>query len=190
MDRRSGRETDSTRRPDDDDHMTSGPGVTSRRRLLAGVGASGAALLAGCSDMLPGDDSIQVTASDGGDRETASPTPPGEANVVGLGYGSDGSSYEFHVTLHAPGGGGADWWQVETLGGDRLARHAFDEPVAGRKFTTSLTVTIEAADAVVVRGHGVGSGYGGQVMLADLTEGFITLETQGDDPESFADYTF
>lgn len=189
MDGRTWRETASTRWRGDE-RTSDERRVKSRRRLLGGIGAAGAALLAGCSGLLPGDDSIHVTASDAGDRERASPTPPEEVNVVGLGYDSDGTSYEFHVTLHAPVAGGADWWQVETLGGDRLARHGFHEPVTGSKVTTSSTVTIEGADAVVVRAHGAGSGYGGQVMLADLTEGFITLEKQGDEPESFADYTF
>lgn len=190
---------DSTESPERRDDATADRSRRSRRRLLAAGGGLAATLLAGCSNVLPGDDGegddggddIEITA-DGGNA-SATETPPGpasETHVTGLHYKTGNSTRTFHVTL-SPSDSGADWWQVETLGGEKIARKPFDEPNTGGRFTTAKEIEIDdGTDAVVVRGHSVDSGYGGQVMLADLTEGFITLEEQGSEPASFEDYSF
>ncbi|WP_255194895.1 hypothetical protein [Halorarius litoreus] len=170
----------------------------SRRRLLTAGGGVAATLLAGCSNVVPGDtdgnesdaaDSSSDTATATG---TATPTPSGETSethVTGFQYKTDGSTRTFFVTL-APSESGADWWQLETLGGERLARTEFDSTRTDGRFTTSAEVDVDGTSAVVVRGHSVDTGYGGQVMLADLEEGRIRLEQQGTEPASFENYSF
>lgn len=166
--------------------------ATSRRRLLAAGGAVAAAAIAGCSDYLP-DGMASFDGPGAADTPTASPDPTApDTDVVSLQYRRDGSTYEFIVGLEPPEGtGGADWWQVETLDGERLARKAFDEPRTDGRVTTSSTVEIDDPGGVVVRGHDVDAGYGGQVMLADLASGEPpVVEEQGREPTSFADYSF
>lgn len=128
----------------------------------------------------------------GENTPTTSPDPTApDTDVVGLQYRRDGSTYEFIVGLEPPdGSGGANWWQVETLDGERLVRKEFDDPRTDR-VTTSKEVEIDDPSGVVVRGHDVDAGYGGQVMLADLAAGEPpVVERQETEPESFADYAF
>lgn len=186
MPRDTGHGTDSTPR-DDTETARSG-----RRDLLAAGGGVAAALLAGCSGVLPGgDDEPNGNQTDGNSTGTATPEgPTSETDVTGLQYKTDGSTRTFYVTL-APSDAGADWWQVETLGGEKLARKAFDQPRTGDRFTSTKQLELgEETTAVVVRGHSAETGYGGQVMLADLEEGFIALEKQGNDAASFENYSF
>lgn len=172
-----------------------------RRQVLAAGSGITLSLLTGCVDLVPwgglgesaGTDEAGTTPSTQPDESTPG-MAAAEIHVVGLHYksGESASAYEFHVTLKAPKGGdvGADWWQVETLTGERIARKTFSEP-RGSRFNTSKGVEVpEDVNAVVVRGHGPKAGYGGQVMLADLEAGKIVLELQGPEPESFEGYTF
>lgn len=195
---------------DEDDSRPTGsarrsPGRSvDRRRLLAAGGGAAATLLAGCSNVLPdsaplgpGDDnstdapgtqspaSSPANASEGG-------TPTAETDVVGLVPKTQGSKYEFIVTLDPPNdGGGADWWQVETLDGSRVGRKEFDSPRRGGQFTSSKTMPVDSSvESIVVRGHDAAVGYGGKVMLLHLKKGIVDLVDQGPEKQSFADYTF
>jgi hypothetical protein len=162
-----------------------------RRQVLTAGGSVAATLLAGCSSILPGGgDDPDVNMSGGNASTKTPPGPAGETHVTGLHYKKTDGSREFFVTLD-PSNSGADWWQVETLDGEKLARKEFGSTKTGDRFTTSKMVDIDdEIDAIVVRGHSVKGGYGGNVMLADLTEGYITLERQGQKRKSFKDYSF
>lgn len=183
-----------------------------RRRLLTAGGAASTTLLAGCFGLVPkggpfsdadGPGADTAAPDDGGDGDgggsgnessstpTAASTPAGETDVAGLVPKEDGEQYEFIVTLDAPAGaGGADWWQVETLDGTQLGRREFDSPRSDTQFTTSKPIAVEGESAVVVRGHHTEVGYGGQAMLLDIESGTIDAAEQGDERESFENYSF
>jgi hypothetical protein len=148
------------------------------------VAALGTALFAGCS------------SGDGGSEPTADDTATGEldlreANVVGVAYQTDGGEYDFDVTLHHDDDGEdgyADWWQVETLDGTRLARRELAHPHSSEPFTRSTTVSVpEDVSCVVVRGHDQTHGYGGIAMLVDLDSGRIREAEQGAERQSFSE---
>jgi hypothetical protein len=185
-----------------------------RRRLLgAGLGALGVPV-AGCTDDsdpdpsgADGGDSTEATPEETSTGETAAPSERGsptdagdeptptdeldlsEANVVGVeADGSDGE-VRFSVTLiHDDEGeaGYANWWQVETLEGDRLGRRDLAHPHGTQEFTRSETVSVPSGvDCVVVRAHDQTHGYGGQSMLFDPGSGATRAARQGSDPSSF-----
>lgn len=164
-----------------------------RRQFLAAGGGVAATLLAGCSGILPGggdDPKIKADGADGNSSKKTPLSPTSETHVTGLQYKTNDSSRKFFVTLD-PADSGADWWQVETLSGDKIARKEFANPKTGDRFTTSKEVQIDdGVGAIVVRGHSAQTGYGGRVMLADLSEGYITLERQGSPRKSFKGYKF
>jgi len=156
-----------------------------RRSVLAGaVGLAGGA--AGCV----GDDGDSTTGDDSPDGET---TTDGldlrEANVTGVELAEREDGYRVATTLlHDDDGedGYADWWQVETLDGDRVGRRDLAHPHGTREFTRSTTVAVDA-DRVVVRGHDRTHGYGGQAALVSVPDGAVELVRQESEPESFAD---
>lgn len=169
------------------------PDQASRRRLLAAGGGIVTAMLAGCTDLMSGSGTETPAANTTTDSQTPTERPEiSEVDVVGLQYKPDGSSYQFIVTLDPPAQrGGADWWQVETLGGEKLVRHEFEKPRVGDRFTTTAEMTVEdGISSVVVRGHDAEGEYGGQVMLANFEDGIIEAERQGDERTSFEDYSF
>ena len=108
-----------------------------------------------------------------------------EANVVGVDVESIDDGYRFDVTLyHDDDGedGYANWWQVETLGGERLGRRELAHPHGTERFTRSATIGIpDGTSRVVVRGHDRTHDYGGQAMLVTLETG--ATETVGQGPE-------
>ena len=206
------RSSDAESDASDADDGTDRPALD-RRRLLTAGGAATTALLAGCAGLVPkggpfsGDDDPEADTAapdDGDDSDgagggenqssstpTAASTPAGETDVVGLVPKRDGDQYEFIVTLDAPAGaGGADWWQVETLDGTQLGRRELDSPRSDTQFTTSKPIAVEDEPAVVVRGHHTEVGYGGQAMLLDVESGTIDVADQGDERESFENYSF
>ncbi len=152
--------------------------------MLAGGGAVLAAL-AGCTgDGTDGsgtdDDTTAGSGTDDLDLR--------EANVTGVSLSASGGEYRVATTLiHDDDGesGYADWWQVETLAGDRLGRRDLAHPHGTREFTRSATVTIDA-DRVVVRGHDQTHGYGGQAAIVSVPDGAVDLVRQGSEPDSFA----
>lgn len=115
-----------------------------------------------------------------------------EANVVGVDIeGRGGGEYRFDVTLyHDDDGedGYADWWQVETPGGDRLARRELLHAHSTAPFTRSTAVPVpEDVACVAVRGHDRTHGYGGQAMLVAVPGGETRTVEQGPDRRSVAD---
>jgi hypothetical protein len=106
-----------------------------------------------------------------------------EANVVAVAVERSADGYRFDVTLiHDDDGedGYANWWQVETLDGERLGRRELAHPHGTREFTRSATVAVPDGTAcVVVRGHDQTHGYGGQAMLVTVETGATTAVRQG-----------
>jgi len=151
----------------------------SRRTLLG----SAAALLplSGCSSF------SGVQSSDGGPTETDAATPDlREANVSAVAVEAQGDGrFRFDVTLYhddAGEGGYANWWQVETLDGDRLGRRDLLHAHGTEPFTRSATVSVpDGVACVVVRGHDQTHGYGGQAMVVSVSEGATTAIQQGSD---------
>ena len=133
---------------------------------------------------------------DAGTDETATGEESGdldlrEANVTGVEFTPSDDGDRFSVTLHHDDDGEdgyANWWQVETVDGDRLGRRDLLHAHGTREFTRSSTVTVpDGVRTVVVRGHDQTHGYGGQTMLVDLEAGTTEAVRQGPEPQSFAD---
>jgi hypothetical protein len=173
---------------------------TTRRRMLYALGAS-LSTLAGCT-RFEGDSGAETGQSDGdtseptatataaetdaatatdqestaGQTETATELDLREANVVGVEITDEGNGdYRFEVTLyHDDDGedGYANWWQVETLAGDRLGRRDLLHAHSTAPFTRSETVSVpDDAACVVVRGHDQTHGYGGQAVTVAVPGG-------------------
>jgi len=169
-----------------------------RRRVVTGAVAL-ATGIAGCAE---GDGS---TAEGDGGAEAATATaadpPPTasdstdldrrEANVVDVDVERGSDDDRFDVTLvHDDDGedGYANWWQVETLDGERLGRRDLAHAHGTREFTRSATVSVPDGTAcVVVRGHDRTHGYGGQAMLVNVETGVTTAVRQGSDRTSMTD---
>jgi hypothetical protein len=140
--------------------------------------------------------------TDGTATSTSTPTPTTgddaldlrEANVVGVSVSSDGGDGDvrFDVTLyHDDDGedGYANWWQVESLGGERLGRRELLHAHGTREFTRSATVSVPegtASRCVVVRGHDKAHAYGGRAALVNLESGAVRFVEQGPEPRSFS----
>ncbi|WP_436924072.1 hypothetical protein [Halosimplex amylolyticum] len=112
-----------------------------------------------------------------------------EANVTAVEFERSNDAYRFSVTLyHDDDGeeGYADWWQVESLDGDRLGRRDLAHPHSTDPFTRSGTIEVpEDLTCVVVRGHDQTHGYGGRAMLVNLDSGETGGVEQGSEPSSF-----
>jgi hypothetical protein len=155
------------------------------------VGTAIVAALAGCS----GGDGTTTGSGTGADPpETEATTADGdsdadlnlrEANVVGVEVERRSDGHRFDVTLvHDDDGedGYANWWQVETLDGERLGRRELAHPHGTREFTRSATVAVpDGTTCVVVRGHDQTHGYGGQATLVNVATGATTAVRQGSD---------
>lgn len=161
-----------------------------RRRAASFLGTVLVAGVAGCTGFDSGTDTVTTTMP--------TQTPPGgsngeldlrEANVTAVELDRLDGSYRFDVTLyHNDDGeeGYADWWQVETLDGDRLGRRDLLHPHSTAPFTRSETIDIpDDVSCVVVRGHDQTHGYGGQAMLVNLETGSTKALDQGRDQRSF-----
>ncbi|MUV88236.1 hypothetical protein GJ631_17160 [Natronomonas sp. CBA1123] len=155
--------------------------VGRRRTLASGLGLLVAGL-AGCTGDT-GDENEDSEGSDEGDLDLR------EANVTGVEAERVDGGYRFSVTLyHDDDGeeGYANWWQLETLDGDRLGRRDLAHSHGTRKFTRSSTVEIpEDVDCVVVRGHDQTHGYGGRAVLFALDSGATRGVKQGSEPTTF-----
>jgi hypothetical protein len=114
-----------------------------------------------------------------------------EANVVGVTVDRRDGGVRFDVTLyHDDDGedGYANWWQVETLAGERLGRRELAHPHGTREFTRSETVSIPSGTTcVVVRGHDQTHGYGGQAMVVNVETGATEAVSQGGERRSTTD---
>ncbi len=126
--------------------------------------------------------------------EPAEPSAPAdldlkEANVVDVRFEDlGGGSYRFHVTLlHDDDGEApnfADWWQVEDPEGNELGKRILLHSHSTAPFTRSEVVLIPPnVDQVIVRGHDMTHGFGGQSMRVDMATGNATPFDEGPDPE-------
>ncbi|WP_136590125.1 hypothetical protein [Salinigranum halophilum] len=115
-----------------------------------------------------------------------------EANVVGVEVEPSGDAARFSVTLyHDDDGedGYADWWQVETLDGDRLGRRTLLHAHGTAPFTRSERLSVpDGVRHVVVRGHDQTHGYGGQAMVVDLETGATAPVRQGPEPRDLSSF--
>ena len=170
-----------------------------KRRRFVGLLASAGVTLAGC---LGGDETGGATTTNSSTTETGT-TPPDsdgtatetanggldlrEANVVGVEVEPMGDSYRFSVTLyHDDDGeeGYTNWWQIETLSGERLGRRELSHPHGTTRFTRSKTIEIPSStNRVVVRGHDQTHGYGGRAMVVTLDTGEMEIVKQGPKPQ-------
>jgi hypothetical protein len=139
-----------------------------------------------------------ATAGSGSDSTASTSGSPGdlnldlrEANVVGVEVERSGSEYTFDVTLHHDDeseSGYANWWQVETTGGERLGRRELLHAHGSERFTRSDTIDVpEDVSRVVVRGHDEVHGYGGRVIVVTLASGETRAVSQGSEPQAFGD---
>lgn len=105
-----------------------------------------------------------------------------EANVMDVERIGD----RFSVTLyHDDSGesGYANWWQIETLEGDRIVRRELLHSHGTQNFTRSDTVEIpDNTSKVVVRGHDQIHGYGGQTIIYNIETGEKRFVDQGSEP--------
>ena len=130
-----------------------------------------------------------ATATDGGWAGGSDDLDLREANVVDVTVDRDGRSFGFDVTLYHDDDGEdeyANWWQVETLDGDRLGRRELLHAHSTAPFTRSATIEVpEGVTCVVVRGHDQIHDYGGQAALVNLDSGDTAFVRQGTDKRSF-----
>jgi hypothetical protein len=179
-----------------------------RRHL---VGALTATVLAGCSAGDDGPDpsdtdasTTRSTADATTSAGTAGPEPTSagtagsgagpdlrEANVTAVAVSTASDGVRFDVTLYhddAGESGYANWWVVETRGGEELGRRDLAHSHGTREFTRSATVSVpEAFECVVVRGHDQTHGYGGRAALVSVASGATAFVDQGSERKSLAD---
>ncbi len=115
--------------------------------------------------------------------EGHTPTPSDldlqEANVLDVRFEKlDEYKYQFDITLlHDDDGESpsfADSWQVEDLDGTVLGERIRAHSHGKIPFTRSATILIpEGIDLVIVRGHDMEHGFGGQAALVNMTTGEI-----------------
>ncbi len=115
--------------------------------------------------------------------EENTPTPSDldlqEANVLDVRFVKlDDNKVRFDVTLlHDDDGESpsfADSWQVEDLDGTILGERILAHSHGTTPFTRSATILIpEGMDMVVVRGHDMEHGFGGQAALVNMTTGEV-----------------
>ena len=170
------------------------PSRYTRRQLVILTTAVGAGL-AGCTS--PGepsagdaDDATSATGTETAGETAADELDLREANVVAAELERRDGDYRFDVTLiHDDDGedGYANWWQVETLDGERLGRRELAHPHGTREFTRSATVAVpDGTTCVVVRGHDETHGYGGRAMLVNVETGATRGVRQGRERASMA----
>jgi hypothetical protein len=112
-----------------------------------------------------------------------------EANVVDVSIDRQDGRVRFDVTLYHDDDGEdeyANWWQVETLDGERLGRRELLHAHSTAPFTRSETIEIPGGTScVVVRGHDQIHEYGGQAALVNLESGKTAFVQQGSEKRSF-----
>ncbi|MBX0285173.1 hypothetical protein [Haloarcula salinisoli] len=151
------------------------------RRAVLGGGAVLLSALAGCSSF-----SVEQGTETGGSGSDAQNLDLREANVTEVTIEDQGDgAYRFDVTLyHDDDGedGYADWWQVETLEGERLGRRDLLHAHSTEPFTRSETISVPGrVSCVVVRGHDQTHGYGGRALTVSLPGGEVNAVDQGSD---------
>lgn len=149
------------------------------RRAVKLAAVSLLGLLCSCAADLPGGSSESEVQVTGLDLE--------EANVTGVEVEALGDgTYRFEVTLvHDDVGEApdfADAWQVEGPQGTVFGRRVLLHSHGNEPFTRSATIEIPAGvERVIVRGHDMRHGFGGQAMQVELASGRTTpIEDQDD----------
>jgi hypothetical protein len=164
-----------------------------RRRLLSAGGLLFVGL-AGCIDGGSSGDDTDGPGETGTDAGTPTDINDSEldlreANVTAVELERADGGYRVSVTLyHDDDGeeGYANWWQVETVEGDRLGRRDLAHSHGTQEFTRSETIEIpDGVDCVIVRGHDQTHGYGGRAVLAALDSGGTRPLSQGPEPTEF-----
>jgi hypothetical protein len=102
-----------------------------------------------------------------------------EANVVQVEFEvQEDGTIRFDVTLHHDDDGEspsyADWWQVEDAEGNVLGKRVLLHAHSSEPFTRSEIVSIpEGIETVIIRGHDMVHGFGGQAAELRLQDGRI-----------------
>ena len=99
------------------------------------------------------------------------------ANVLSVQVTGNPGAYQFAVEIASPDTGCeqyADWWEVVSQDGELLYRRILlHSHVDEQPFTRSGGPVDVAADAVVyVRAHMNTTGYGGQILMGTVRDGF------------------
>lgn len=108
------------------------------------------------------------------------------AHVLDLSYEIlESSRVRFDVTLvHDDDGESpqyADWWQVEDLSGNILGKRILTHGHGTQPFTRSATIEVPSdVEHVIIRGHDMLHGFGGQVLQLNLITGERSI--QANDP--------
>ena len=132
------------------------------------------ALLFSCS---PDTNDLQPTDVVQSTRTPETELDLSEANVIDVTFEQiNDEEFIFEVTLlHDDDGEApsfADSWQVEDLSGNILGIRVLLHSHGNQPFTRTETITIpQAVSEVVVRGHDMIHGHGGQSMRVDLSSG-------------------
>lgn len=179
-----------------------------RRTVLAGVGAIGASLLAGCNALSSGplDDGSGPNATDtqSGPTDGATDSAPTEtttfpeqgfeADVVGTEISHDDRSFTFKPFIEVNDderSARVRRWVVETAAGSELGSFPVEKDVEGPRFQVSGTVDVpEDVSMVVVRAEHVGNGFGGFALVVQLGDWAFRRVQQGPDRQSFEDFSF
>ena len=144
-------------------------------------------VITGCAENL--DNSI-APSDDASPSEGAETLDLREANVTHVAY--DISTNNFSVSLiHDDDNetGYADWWQVETLQGDLIARRVLTHRHSSTEFTRSQTIVFDDhIQWVVIRAHDQDHGYGGQAIIFNIEDQRMEKVDQGEEPFSFVTY--
>jgi hypothetical protein len=131
--------------------------------------------------------SVPILITPAGPTDTSQPLPSAaqadldlrEANVVAVEFEDLGDGrYRFDVTLlHDDDGEApayADWWQVNTEDGSELGRRVLTHAHSTAPFTRSHVLEIpDEITIVIIRGHDMQHGYGGQAMQVNLETGQV-----------------
>lgn len=159
--------------------------VTSSGWLLTGCDLLGQTQAEeGNNSMASTPDSTNPPANQPSEEPNGNPTVPveldmREANILDVQIEQTGAgTFRFDVTLvhddlaEAPDF--ANWWVVEDLNGAELGKRVLLHSHGNQPFTRSETISIPAGvQVVIVRGHDMQHGYGGQAMRVDLLTGEV-----------------
>jgi len=109
-----------------------------------------------------------------------------EANVIAISTEALGNNnYRFIITLQHDDEGEApkyaDYWQIEDLNGNILGKRVLTHSHSNEPFTRSKTITIlDDIFIVIVRGHDMIHGFGGQAMRINLLTGETEIFFEND----------
>lgn len=170
------------------------------RKTLRSAWLTSLVLLVGCSPSLPSPTGAppststpSATVSEPGTQDPP-PSPTAgdgldlrEANVLGVSFEEvRPGEVRFEVTLYHDDEGEApkyaDWWQVETIDGEVLGIRELLHSHGTAPFTRAKNVGIPTGTTIViVRGHDMTHGFGGQAAEVNLETGEVSFFTTEED---------